>query len=88
MSLTVIILIIFLIHLTNKIFKQKILYSEVNNLFYPLVFITLWSSINLFLSQSEKFNLFNLSNKINNSSMGFFLLMYITINYLNRLNTK
>lgn len=88
MSLTTIILIIFFIYFINIVFKQKILSLEIKNLILPLLLITLWSSLNLFLSQSEKFNLINLSNKLNNSSLGFFLLVYISINYSYSLSKK
>ena len=84
MSITIIIVLVFFIYGVNNVFEKKIFSQEIQKLVLPLLVIVCWSALNLALSSTLKFTLSNLSNRINSISLGFFLLLYISLNYSKR----
>jgi len=78
MTLLVLIFVIFFIKFINHKFNLDFCSTEVSLLFFPLLSILLWTSLNVFFS--HKITIDKFLNILNGQSIGFFLIIFISTN--------
>ena len=78
MTLLVLIFLVFLIKFINVKFNLDFCSTEVSLLFFPLLSILLWTSLNVFFS--NRITVDEFINILNGKSIGFFLITFILVN--------
>ena len=78
MTLLVLIFLVFLIKFINVKFNLDFCSTEVSLLFFPLLSILLWTSLNVFFS--NRITVDEFINILNGKSIGVFLVTFILVN--------
>lgn len=78
MTSLVLIFVIFFIKFINHKFNLDFCSTEVSLLFFPLLSILLWTSLNVLVS--NKITVEEFIKILNDKSLGFFLITFILVN--------